>query len=608
MEDLNLKLKVKTLLQKATHGGRPDEDFRNWIPQGVALEAAERERRALTTHPIPLTTIEEDQVLDSVEKEYFNQCFDSGAHELQKYVNAGVPDQEEIDFHRQKLLKQLKVVTKRTFNLILEQRPRCAEEMIKIQSLSTDLDQALVAVRHGRLGLDLARQKFTQSSLGILAACKRRQRAAALVQDLGIISTLQKTDAKLQELLALGNYPGAIRLLIEGQKAVETFKHFTAIQQLSVKLQDTLEIAEESLDVALSKVCVDFDQDRYQLLVEAYALLGAGKTQSSMDQLLMHLTSAIHNTAWNVVYGHAVLSSQGQNPDDLSRKLYKDICTHVATSSLLPCLIDLCKSMWNIMNSFKMIVDFHSRQDDEYIQKKLNNGLTRIWQDVQTKIRCLIVSNEVADLTIDQFIRIIDVVHVLMEAGESFCGSTSMSLQESLKLKCLSYFQGYHLERMQDLRLHLINESWRICPVKDTFNLEQLHEFQSVASCTNSPKKESNRWPEKCPFDLDSSQNINEDFMQNSDDETSDEELKKDFIEEEFVASTPAKKRMTKSPPVITTTSLILLRLCGKYLHLMQMLRPIAADVFLAMTQLIEYYFVNVHILFSNDLVRYSIF
>ena len=62
-------------------------------------------------------------------------------------------------------------------------------------------------------------------------------------------------------------------------------------------------MAEESLDVALSKVCVDFNEDRYRLLVEAYALLGKGKTQSSMDQLLMHITSAIHNTAWNVSYG-----------------------------------------------------------------------------------------------------------------------------------------------------------------------------------------------------------------------------------------------------------------------------------------------------------------
>ena len=29
-----------------------------------------------------------------------------------------------------------------------------------------------------------------------------------------------------------------------------------------------------------------------------------------MNQLQMHFASAVHNTAWNKVYGHAVLSQQ----------------------------------------------------------------------------------------------------------------------------------------------------------------------------------------------------------------------------------------------------------------------------------------------------------
>ena len=41
-----------------------------------------------------------------------------------------------------------------------------------------------------------SRQEFTKSSLGILAAYKRRERAMTLVKDLEIISTLQKTDAR----------------------------------------------------------------------------------------------------------------------------------------------------------------------------------------------------------------------------------------------------------------------------------------------------------------------------------------------------------------------------------------------------------------------------
>ncbi len=64
----------------------------------------------------------------------------------------------------------------------------------------------------------------------------------------------QRTELRLQELLAEDDYPGAIQLLLECQQAAVTYSHFTCISDLSKKLQITLENAEEQLDVALSKV------------------------------------------------------------------------------------------------------------------------------------------------------------------------------------------------------------------------------------------------------------------------------------------------------------------------------------------------------------------
>ena len=98
---------------------------------------------------------------------FFVLDFDSCAHELRKYTRALSEeevvdestasfslDQGNIDRHRQILLRQLKVVTKRAFALILEQRPRCAEEMVKVQALTIDLERALESVRSARFGLD----------------------------------------------------------------------------------------------------------------------------------------------------------------------------------------------------------------------------------------------------------------------------------------------------------------------------------------------------------------------------------------------------------------------------------------------------------------------
>ena len=63
-----------------------------------------------------------------------------------------------------------------------------------------------------------------------------------------------------------GDFPGAIQLLFEAKDAAKTYSHFRAIQQLSHNLQDTLELAEEQLDVALSKVCIDFKESTYARL------------------------------------------------------------------------------------------------------------------------------------------------------------------------------------------------------------------------------------------------------------------------------------------------------------------------------------------------------
>ena len=48
------------------------------------------------------------------------------------------------------------------------------------------------------------------------------------------------------------------------------------------------------------------------------------------------------------------------------------------------------------------------RQD---IQKKLEAGSIRIWQDVQTKVGLLVVGSDVSELTIDQFLKLLDVIH-----------------------------------------------------------------------------------------------------------------------------------------------------------------------------------------------------
>ena len=76
---------------------------------------------------------------------------------------------------------------------------------------------------------------------------------------------------------------------------------------------------------------------------------------------------------------------------EVTKKLYGDLCSQLHLTSLLPCLVDLCRSLCGIMQSYKSIYNWHVNQDScgtqEYVLKKLSNGFPRIWQDVQTKVK-----------------------------------------------------------------------------------------------------------------------------------------------------------------------------------------------------------------------------
>ena len=59
--------------------------------------------------------------------------------------------------------------------------------------------------------------------------------------------------------------------------------------ELNSKLQDTLEMIDESMDVALSKTCGSFDDSYYSRVQTAYRLLG--KTQVSLVRVHTDLES-----------------------------------------------------------------------------------------------------------------------------------------------------------------------------------------------------------------------------------------------------------------------------------------------------------------------------
>ncbi|ELU05654.1 hypothetical protein CAPTEDRAFT_184136 [Capitella teleta] len=566
--------------------------------------------------------------------------------------------QREIEERRQKLRDQLQAVSRKVSDLVLENHPAYAVELQRVMELQQTLQNANVICSNSRRKLNAATHQFT-TSLGLLANYRKRQQLVALLKSLRTIKTLQRTDIRLREMLEEEDYPGAIQLCLECQKAASTFKHYHCIRRLSSKLQDTLVMIEESLDVALSKTCAKFDEHHYFKLQKAYKLLG--KTQTAIDQLHMHFTSAIHSTAFNIVLGFVELSSSGGETSSQKRQ-YSDLCRNISGDLFTPCLIDLCKALWEVMKSYHCTMQWHEHQSVEsettegepisssamvetslnrkYLQQKLQHGLTRIWGDVQQKVKIFVLSTDLSYFKYEEFIQVLDIVNRLIQVGEEFCDSQSEGLQDSLRKQSINYFRSYHRARMDELHMFLENEAWELCPVKASFSVLMLQEFKFLRQ--KSKKTELNNSQDKLsdvgyfdryadggsPFDIQTEEEETEDVMatngvgtsasqettsQDSDsDEDVPDELKQEFIDEKTGEDAPNKrpssyrrridsKAAGKMAPIITNTTLNVCRLFGRYLQMMTVLKPIAFDVTICMSQLFDYYLFSIFTFFGSE-------
>uniref|UniRef100_H2YKG0 Syndetin C-terminal domain-containing protein n=1 Tax=Ciona savignyi TaxID=51511 RepID=H2YKG0_CIOSA len=470
------------------------------------------------------------------------------------------------------------------------------------------------------------------ASLALLSNQQKRQSLYTLWEALQTIKTLQHSDVRLTELMEEEDYAGAIQLCLECQQAAATYKHYHCIKDLSAKLQDTLELIEEQIDVALSRTCRMFDSTLYSKLQQGYQLLG--KTQSAVDQLLMHYTACIHNTAFQVLFGFAQLNKSENN---LQKKQYKDICSLIDQDFYIPCLLELCKGLWAIMHCYHNASKWHKTNRDQltsndvksYVDGKLAHGRHRVWSDVQSRIKTFILSSELQGFKYDDFIMILDVVKRFIEVGEDFIHNPSSSepptdsLNEPLRQQTLAYFHAHHRTRVDELIMFLDNEAWQpLLSSQSIYHIMTSQEFKFLKQTAYQYHNEVDQGitpsevgdPGSKYFDpFDDEGHPFSDLQKSSQDPDANKPKpcyesyeNSDDDDDHELSRESSSVQSLKSPahvqgPVLTNTALHVLRLCGSYLKMCDVLKPIALDVVMCMSQLFDLYFHAVYSFFSTD-------
>lgn len=154
------------------------------------------------------------------------------------------------------------------------------------------------------------------------------------------------------------------------------------------------------------------------------------------------------------------------------RKSVLEIIALIESQDDFPKAIQMCKDGKKLLSTFQ-----HFKCIDN-LSSKLNESIDRIWHDMNTKLRLLILNNDFSDYRFDEFIRILNVGSLLVSVGdELFSSSSSLEIERCINSLAQDFFNAYHKFSMDELRMFLENELWEIVPVKNDFRLVHLKEF-----------------------------------------------------------------------------------------------------------------------------------
>ncbi len=154
--------------------------------------------------------------------------------------------------------------------------------------------------------------------------------------------------------------------------------------------------------------------------------------------------------------------------DELKCHEYSELCTLLSNDNYRGCLVELCNKLWNIMKNYYRMFMWHEKSDnlDLETKQKFNQGLNRLWQDVQLKISICFRSMSFEHLKFDEFIEILTVNNRLIEIGQEYCNRScdSQIMMKATKDQTLAFFKFYHMSHLEELKMFcVLLFSERVC-------------------------------------------------------------------------------------------------------------------------------------------------
>uniref|UniRef100_A0A0R3RYK8 Vps54_N domain-containing protein n=1 Tax=Elaeophora elaphi TaxID=1147741 RepID=A0A0R3RYK8_9BILA len=581
----------------------------------------------LHTHALSVTDpVKEVEILEDIEAAYFiEEGFDATDYELKKVMDRNILP-EYLTGEMDKLKQQLQVVSKRVSAMIMQDWPSYSSQLKDISEIQKDLDNILSVMQNMRKKLGQAKLQ-NQNGLEIIANYRNRIFLKKLLSSLESIKTLYEVQFQIKDLVQEENFPAAINMCYEAQKAAVTFSRFSCVKELSAKLCEALEDIETNLDNCLASVTILFSVDRYSSIYTAYKLLD--KVEGCAMKVVGFTRATLESSARTVIIDKILPIKTEAKIEELS---YEQLCEAVNTGQILDCIRELGFVICKVLFTYHSILLFHIDEDErlEYTHEKCgwlfkNMGIVRkilvdslysIFKTASVKFNTLLYCQDLSLLKIDQFLDIIEMSNRFKQFGRTYfgniCGEVKMSLEKQSDL----YFKRFHYERMDELRMFLENEAFAVCPVPLQFTLFDLQEFsflkesskcQGGIGSTVYPETDQDL-AEPLDFQILQPTDVNPFAISVADTDSSNNvdiavitSVKNSSNDDMDSGRYGTGDSFSQLAPILCNTSLNLLRFIGKYIRMTYMLHSVADQAVNGIFELCSYFFFVVYSFFASN-------
>ncbi|MCP9258907.1 hypothetical protein DINM_001377 [Dirofilaria immitis] len=569
----------------------------------------------LQTRALPvIDPVKEAEILESIEAAYFiDEGFDATDYELKKVMNRSILP-EDLTGEMDKLKQQLQVVSKRVSTMIMQDWPSYSSQLKDIDEI-----QKIWIIFFRKLG---QAKLESQNGLQIIANYRNRIFLKKLLSSLETIKTLYEVQFQIKDLIQEENFPAAISMCYEAQKATVTFNRFSCVKELSAKLCEALEDIENNLDNCLASMTILFSVDRYSSIYAAYKLLD--KVEDCAMKIVGFTRATLESSARTVIIDKILPIKTETKIEELS---YEQLCEAVDIGQILECVRELGFVICKVLFTYHSILLFHVDEDERLecthekcgenvgiVRKILVDSLHSIFKTASTKFSTLLYCHDLSLLKIDQFLDVIEMSNKFKQFGRTYFGNICGEVTMSLEKQSHQYFRRFHCERMDELHMFLENEAFALCPVPLQFTLFDLQEFsflkesreyQRGLDCSTQSETDL-ELVEPLDFQILQPTDLNP-FMVRNESMDSDvnvtvitsvkNSLNNDVESDRYGVD----DNFSELAPILCNTSLNLLRFIGKYIRMTYMLHSIADQAVNGIFELCSYFFFVMYSFFVSN-------